>query len=521
MENPVLAYVQPEAGFVLDCRKSGISAAQLAELAPACAAAHAGMLAIERGEIRNLDEYRAVTHFSDRRAYAASALSADVEDFFRKVRTGAILGSTGKPFDAVVVNGIGGSALGPQLLQYAVRGPVWNEMSRSQRQGAARIYFTDNTDSAGLADLLPVLDLEQTLVVTISKSGGTRETLNNQVAFQNAYAAKGLNFAAHAAAVTMPRSDLDKRARDGKWLKVWPMAESIGGRTSETAVVGHVPAAAAGIDFGKLLAGACQMDEWTRASAVTANPAYLLAVTWYLLGNGRGERDMVIVPYSDRLLLMSRYLQQLVMESLGKERDRQGRIVNQGLVVYGNKGGTDAHAFIQQLNDGPDNFFITFIEVLKDSAQLDMGDGMTMGDYLHNFLQGLNNALAAKGRKIVAITLDDLDETAVGRLIALYERAVAYYAELVDINAFHQPGVEAYKKISSHINKIGRSVQGFIAGNAGFKGTAADMAGALGCAGLEAEVSGVLDKFAVNQRVFSGHSVRRSWRDGAWRYEVQ
>ena len=75
---------------------------------------------------------------------------------------------------------------------------------------------------------------------------------------------------------------------------------------------------------------------------------------------------MVIVPYSDRLILLSRYLQQLVMESLGKEKDLDGNTVHQGLNVFGNKGGTDAHAFIQQLNDGRDDFFVTFIEVLED-----------------------------------------------------------------------------------------------------------------------------------------------------------
>ena len=108
------------------------------------------------------------------------------------------------------------------------------------------------------------------------------------------------------------------------------------------------------------------MDSLTSNPQLTHNPAYMLSAMWYIAGNGKGDKNMVIVPYSDRLILMSRYLQQLVMESLGKEKDLDGNTVHQGLNVFGNKGGTDAHAFIQQLNDGRDDFFVTFIEVLED-----------------------------------------------------------------------------------------------------------------------------------------------------------
>ncbi len=77
---------------------------------------------------------------------------------------------------------------------------------------------------------------------------------------------------------------------------------------------------------------------------------------------------MVILPYKDRLELFSKYLQQLVMESLGKEHDSDGKLVNQGIVVLGNKGATDQHSYVQQLMDGLNNFFVTFIEVLRDGV---------------------------------------------------------------------------------------------------------------------------------------------------------
>jgi len=108
------------------------------------------------------------------------------------------------------------------------------------------------------------------------------------------------------------------------------------------------------------------MDAVTRQANIAQNPAALMAMMWHFATDGRGAKDMVVLPYKDRLLLFSRYLQQLVMESLGKELDLQGHVVNQGIAVYGNKGSTDQHAYVQQLREGVNNFFITFIEVLKD-----------------------------------------------------------------------------------------------------------------------------------------------------------
>ena len=160
---------------------------------------------------------------------------------------------------------------------------------------------------------------------------------------------------------------------------------------------------------------------------------------------------MVVLPYKDRLLLLSRYLQQLVMESLGKELDLQGVRVNQGLTVYGNKGSTDQHAYVQQLRDGVDNFFAVFIEVLRDreGASPEVEPGVTSGDYLQAFLLGTREALSGGGRASITITVERVDARTVGMLIALFERAVGLYASLIGINAYHQPGVEAGKKAAT------------------------------------------------------------------------
>jgi glucose-6-phosphate isomerase len=226
------------------------------------------------------------------------------------------------------------------------------------------------------------------------------------------------------------------------------MWDWVGGRTSELAAVGLLPAALQGIDVDALLAGAAAMDEVTRKPVTAENPAALLALMWHYSTGGRGAKDMVILPYKDRLLLFSRYLQQLVMESLGKEFDLQGRVVNQGIAVYGNKGSTDQHAYVQQLREGVNNFFVTFIEVLRDreGSSLEVEPGVTTGDYLQGSYLGTRDALSEKDRWSVTLTVPDVSPRTVGMLIALYERVVGLYASLVDINAYHQPGVEAGKK---------------------------------------------------------------------------
>ncbi len=287
----------------------------------------------------------------------------------------------------------------------------------------------------------------------ISKSGGTPEPRNGMIEVKKAYAGQNLDFAQHAVAITSADSNLDKLAKDEGWLASFPMYDWVGGRTSEMSAVGLVPAALQGIDVRAMLDGAKEMDDATRIPDVKNNPAALLALSWYFAGNGRGEKDMVVLPYKDSLLLFSRYLQQLVMESLGKEKDLDGNIVHQGIAVYGNKGSTDQHAYVQQLREGVPNFFATFIEVLEDrkvpSPEID--PGVTSGDYLSGFLQGTRQALYENHRDSITVTIPQVNSRTVGALIALYERAVGLYASLVNVNAYHQPGVEAGKKAAAVI----------------------------------------------------------------------
>ncbi len=510
--------VDPASGFSINFAGMNFSESELAAMTPLFERASREMARIEAGDIKNPDEKRRVTHFTDRMAYPESDLFPHVAALPGPLPSGRITGEGRASFEALVVNGIGGSALGPQLMQFAANGPYWNEKNRRERNGNLKIYFLDNTDSAEFCDLLEVMDAPRTLHLVVSKSGGTQETRNNMLAMENFYSEQGLNFSRHAVAVTMPGSELDRYARERGFLAVFAMAESIGGRTSETSIVGHVPAALTGVDFRKFLAGACAMDELTRNPDAVRNPAMMLAAMWFIAGNGRGDRNMVIVPYSDRLILMSRYLQQLVMESLGKEFDLDGKVVHQGLNVFGNKGGTDAHAFIQQLNDGRDDFFATFIEVLADAGKFPISGSVAMGDYLHGFLAGLTSALLNKKRQVISIKLPQLDVFTLGQLIALYERAVAIYAEFININAFHQPGVQAYKLAAREILALREKLFAALAASPARDGSALEITAAAGLNESDAvSVGDLLDKAALNGEAARSYDAAR----GCWLYSTK
>ena len=444
----------------LDVSRMHLNNAQLEELTPRLEKAFEAMKALENGAIANADESRQVGHYWLRHPQLAPdpqvsqqiASEIDqIEQFGKAVINGTIKSPTGQPFTDVLWIGIGGSGLGPLLMIRAL-----------QDKGVGLpFHFFDNVDPNGMSRVLAELGdaLRTTLVVTVSKSGGTAEPHLGMEQARHRVKAVGGNWSAQAVAITMANSKLDQQAVAEQWLQRFDMFDWVGGRTSITSAVGLVPGALIGSDIRSFLAGASQMDEATRESDVRRNPAALMAAAWYSAGQGRGKRDMVVLPYRDRLEVFSRYLQQLVMESLGKRLDRNGDVVHQGIAVYGNKGSTDQHAYVQQLRDGVDNFFVTFIEVLRDVEDIPEINGERPGDFLDGFLQGTRSALTEGGRQSLSISMRQFDARRLGALIALFERAVGFYGELVNINAYHQPGVEAGKKAAAAILKLQLQVE--------------------------------------------------------------
>ncbi len=491
----------PDIGLRLDISRMSFEDEYLDRMADPMARALDAMVRLERGERANVDEDRMVGHYWLRAPELApdAAIAAQIEETVKSVKrfaddvhTANIRPQKGDGFYVVLVIGIGGSSLGPQLLGDAL----------GMEDDPMILRFLDNTDPDGIDRILAELDesLAQTLTIVISKSGGTKETRNGMLEVSEAYRRAGLEFPRHAVAVTCDGSELHEQAVAEKWLKTFPIWDFVGGRTSVTSAVGLLPAALQGIDIDAFLAGARDCDVLTRERGVEKNPAALLALMWHCVGGGHGSRNMVLLPYRDRLALLGRYLQQLVMESVGKSHDRAAAAVLQGLTVLGNKGSTDQHALVQQLRDGRDDFFATFITVDGDRAtqSLAVEQDVTAGDYLRAFWQGTRSALSDGGRQSITIALDRLDAHRLGVLVALFERAVGLYAELIDVNAYNQPGVEAGKQAAGVVLETQRKVLAQLRSDPSKAQTAGEIAEAIGQADAVETVYHILQHISAN-----------------------
>ncbi len=398
------------------------------------------LAAVDAGAVANVTEGRRVGH-TWLRAPSLAPRAADgeaivaavdaVEAFARDVLSGAIQPPAG-PYRAVIHLGIGGSALGPQLLVEVARG------------NGLPVHVLDTIDPDVFARLLDVLgeDLARVLVLVVSKSGATAETVGCLELLERAMRAKGLRPGDHLVAVTVAGTTLDQRAVDEGWVARFPLWSWVGGRFAATSAVGLLPLALSGGDMRALLAGAAAMDTWARERPET-DAGVQLALSWYLQAQ-QGRRHMAVIPYADRLVTFGRMVQQLVMESLGKPIvDDASR--REGLVVYGHKGSSDQHAILQHLQEGPDETVTWLLDALATPAEDALDGGRDAGDLQQALLLGTRRALRDAGRPVGVVVVERLDAFVVGGLIAWVERAVGAYAALVGVRAYDQPGVEAGK----------------------------------------------------------------------------
>ncbi len=447
---PELFLTAPASPVWLDATSAGVEAAALDALP--WARVFDAEEALEGGAIANPAEQRQVGHYwlRDPSRAPTVALAGTIDaareatlSLAARIRDGEVITPDGARFTDVVHIGIGGSQLGPALLVEAL-----GDLPDGRPRGLP-VHFLDNTDPDGIARVLGRLGgrLRTTLVVVISKSGSTPETRTGLALARRALEDARVAAPGHLVAITQEGSALDATAAAEGWLARLPLWPWVGGRYSLTSSVGLFTAALAGADAGAFLDGAAAMDAWTRQRAWRANPAALLVGCWFVAGEGRGERNLVALPYADRLTLLSRYLQQLVMESLGKAEDLDGGAVQQGITVYGNKGSTDQHAYVQQLRDGRDDALVHFVQVLQgDAPDPALDGGASAGDQLQGFLLGTRRALRETARPSITLTIPRVDEAAIGALVGLFERSVGMYATLVHVNAYDQPGVEAGKR---------------------------------------------------------------------------
>ena len=362
-------------------------------------------------------------------------------------------------FENFVVLGIGGSALGPLAVHQALNHYYYNELPPEKRGNRPRFYVVDNIDPVRFNELLKMLDPRKTLFNVISKSGNTSETMAQFLIVRDTLRQVcGDSYAEHIVATTDKEKGnlLPIALKEGFQRFVIPAG--IGGRFSELTPVGLLAAAVCGIDINQLLEGALSMDQWIREKqGVFSNPAQLRVALAHLSWQ-KGKNISVFMPYADGLKTMADWYAQLWAESLGKRYDRQGRVVHVGQTPVKALGVTDQHSQVQLYVEGPDDKVITFVVVerFKETQEIpsvleelpediQFLRGRTLEELLFAEQKATEYALTIAGRHHQKIILPSLDAYSVGQLLLLLEWETAYMGELLNINAFDQPGVEEGK----------------------------------------------------------------------------
>jgi glucose-6-phosphate isomerase len=425
-----------------DPAAGGVPGADLDALAPAAAAAFEAFEARRRGGEIGFADLPA-----DPTADAAGRLARDL---------------AGR-FENLLVLGIGGSSLGGRAIVSALSHPFHNLLPR-ERRGAMRVFFPDNSDPATFEALLGTLDLAETCFATVTKSGGTAETMAQHLALRERVLARfgEEGYRERCVLVTDPERGALRAIARAEGLRALAVPPNVGGRFSALSAVGLLPAAAAGVDVAALLAGAAAMEARCRTGTVRANPALLLAATLHLLDVRRGRRIHVLMPYADALRDTGDWFVQLWAESLGKRLDV-------GPTPFRAVGATDQHSSLQLMMEGPHDKVVTFVRVAQPRADLSISvpdgyrphaeiaylDGHTMGELLEAERRSTEAALRQAGRPTASIALPRVDARAVGELIMLLELATAYAGGLYGVDAFDQPGVEAGKRYTQGL--LGRA----------------------------------------------------------------
>ncbi|NCC14183.1 MAG: glucose-6-phosphate isomerase, partial [Spirochaetia bacterium] len=432
--------------------------------------------AVVDGEVMNPGEKRLVLHHLTR-GKVGKTVVADGEDkglfyqeqlekikrFSDDVRSGAILGSTGKRFTTVVQVGIGGSDLGPRALYLALKG--WCEAEGLETLEA---QFISNVDPDDAQAVISRLDLERTLFILVSKSGTTLETLTNRDLVIEAIKASnisGIDADKHMVAVTSKTSPL---ASSSSVLEAFFIDDYIGGRYSSTSAVGGVILSLAfGFAvFQELLAGAHEADLLARTAKVTENAALLDALIGLYLRNVLSCPTTAILPYSQALSRFPAHLQQLDMESNGKQVNRDGQTLSYptGPVIFGEPGTNGQHSFYQLLHQGTDIIPLQFIgfsesQYLKDVVV----EGSTSQTKLNAnlvaqivaFAKGKEDANPNKrfpgGRPSSLLFAKRLDARTLGALLAHFENKVMFQGFAWNLNSFDQEGVQLGKVLATKV----------------------------------------------------------------------
>ena len=399
------------------------------------------------GETVNVTEGRAALHTALRgdlsKAVAAREAFATASEV--RQRMGRLVAELeNSDVTDIVSVGIGGSDLGPRLVADALRAPGSSEL---------RVHFVSNVDGAAMQRTLAALNPATTAGILISKTFGTQETLLNGAILRDWLGGSERLYAVSA------NPQRAAAAFDIAAERVLPMWDWVGGRYSLWSTVGFPIALEIGFDrFEQLLAGAAEMDAHALSAPLTRNLPVLHALTAVWNRNVLGHAAHGVMTYDQRLALLPAYLQQLVMESLGKSVKLDGSPVGVDTVpVWWGGAGTDVqHSFFQALHQGTQIVPLDFVGTVRNDDP-----------YAENHLALLSNLLAqsealangqgnddphrsyAGGRPSTMILLESLTPHSLGALIAMYEHSVYAQSVLWGINAFDQFGVELGKQLAS------------------------------------------------------------------------
>ncbi len=428
---------------------------------------------LRRGEYQNVSEGRPVTHVLSRSVHAVAKQSNRKTRFVevvQKLRSGRWLGATGKPITDVVNIGVGGSDLGPQMGAFALR-----EFADDAALHDLQVHFVSSMDGGQLYAVLPIVDPETTLFIVSSKSFGTIDTFANvdtvrqwiaPALTQEQWLEKHLiGVSANAQAMTdygIPPS------------QQFTFGEGVGGRFSLWSAIGLSIALTTGIrPFERMLEGANAMDEHFFTAPPEENLPVLLALYGVYNREELGINNLAILPYDGRLRMLPSYLQQLDMESNGKQvtRDDQPIDYPTGPIIWGGFGPNGQHAFFQHLHQGYDAFSADFVAVLKreapgftDGVKAGLGEQQRLAVancLAHRRLmwEGSNGAESARdqypgGHPSNLLIMDELTPESFGALIAAYEHKVFTQGVIWGLNSFDQPGVEKGKKIAMDVLRV-------------------------------------------------------------------
>lgn len=356
-------------------------------------------------------------------------------------------------FDALVVLGIGGSALGLRCAAQALLPPFWNLLANGERSGRPRLFVCDNIDPETFSGLMDLVDLSATCFVVISKSGRTTETAAQLFLVLDALQRSlGDRWRDHLVVITDPASGELRPFVDREQLRSFPLEPKLGGRFSVLSPVGLFPAACLGIDIAGLVEGARTMARRCADGDLETNPAYAIGGYHHWLNTRKGKRISVMLPYADALALFSDWYAQLWAESLGK----QGK----GQTPVKALGATDQHSQIQLYMEGPPDKVITFVgvedfRVAQRSTRIERVEGAfdflrghDLGAILQAEQAATSQALAKAARPCLTVTLPMVNAHHLGELFMVYEIATAFAGALAGINPFDQPGVEMGKVLT-------------------------------------------------------------------------